>query len=86
MLLGVVATLPSRPARPRRVWVDSGDSGPSADGLDDTRMLAAAWRAVGYREGVDLRYVVQPGAAHNERAWRTRLPDALRFLLGPREE
>ncbi len=30
----------------------------------------------------DLRFVVDPAGEHNEAAWRRRLPDALRFLLG----
>ncbi|MBX3050553.1 MAG: alpha/beta hydrolase [Caldilineaceae bacterium] len=29
-----------------------------------------------------LRFVVDPDGEHNEAAWRRRLPDALRFLLG----
>jgi predicted alpha/beta superfamily hydrolase len=35
----------------------------------------------GYREGQDLLYVEEEGAAHNEAAWAERLPQALRFLL-----
>lgn len=37
------------------------------------------------RKGCDeehLRFVVDPVGEHNEAAWRRRLPDALRFLLG----
>lgn len=37
------------------------------------------------RKGCDeehLRFVVDPAGEHNEAAWRRRLPDALRFLLG----
>jgi len=37
------------------------------------------------RKGCDeehLRFVVDPTGEHNEAAWRRRLPDALRFLLG----
>lgn len=30
----------------------------------------------------NMRCVVEPGALHHEAAWRRRLPDALRFLLG----
>lgn len=86
MILDEVTRTSGRPARPLRVWVDSGDSGPSRDDVENTRMLAAAYRALGYRDEVDLHYVVQEGAVHNESAWRTRLPDALRFLLGPRRE
>ncbi|MEZ4391212.1 MAG: alpha/beta hydrolase-fold protein [Polyangiales bacterium] len=85
MILRDVATPRPGATRMRRVWVDSGDSGPSRDGVDDTRALAEALRAAGYRDGETLRYSVQAGASHDERAWRARLPDALRFLLGPRD-
>jgi predicted alpha/beta superfamily hydrolase len=40
----------------------------------------------GYRSGHDLRYVVDPGAEHNEAAWARRLPAALRFLLADLNE
>lgn len=38
----------------------------------------------GYRDGVDLLVVEEPGGIHHESAWARRLPDALRFLL-PKE-
>ncbi|MDP3155959.1 MAG: alpha/beta hydrolase-fold protein [Archangium sp.] len=69
--------------RPIRVYVDSGDSGNSNDGVTDTRELAAAYRTLGYVEGSTLKHVVQPGATHTESAWASRLPGALEFLLGP---
>lgn len=69
--------------RPLRVYVDSGDSGPSNDGVTDTAALASAYRTLGYVDGVTLRYVVQAGATHTESAWASRLPGALEFLLGP---
>ena len=69
--------------RPLRVYVDSGDSGTSNDGVDDTRALAAAYRTLGYVDGSTLKHVVQQGATHTESAWASRLPGALEFLLGP---
>lgn len=69
--------------RPLRVYVDSGDSGPSNDGVADTRDLAAAYRAQGYVDGVDFTFVVQAGATHTESAWAARLPGAFEALLGP---
>ena len=84
-ILGVVATIPTRPVRALRVYVDSGDSGPSMDGVADTAELAAAYRAVGYLDGVDLDYLVQPGGRHSELYWAERLPGALAFLLPRRE-
>lgn len=35
----------------------------------------------GYREGVDLRYVVEKGGRHDEAAWGRRFRDAIDFLL-----
>lgn len=69
--------------RPLLVYVDSGDSGPSSDGVTDTASLAAAYRTLGYVDGTTLKYVVQQGATHTESAWASRLPGALDFLLGP---
>ncbi len=82
VILDEVATTPRRTSRPLRVYVDSGNAGTSNDGVDDTRMLAAAYRAAGYVEGTTLRYVVQEGAQHSEAYWAMRLPGALAFLLG----
>lgn len=69
--------------RPVRVYVDSGDSGASSDDVTNTAQLAAAYRALGYQDGVSLKYVVEPGGTHTESAWARRLPAALDFLLGP---
>ena len=69
--------------RPIRVYVDSGDSGPSNDDVTETASLAVAYRSLGYVDGVTLKYVVQAGATHTESAWASRLPGALEFLLGP---
>jgi len=84
MILAEVRSLSSAAVRPLRVYIDSGDSGPSADDRANTAEHAAAWRALGYRDGESLQYVVEPGGAHNEAAWARRLPGAMRFLLGPR--
>lgn len=85
-IIARVAALGSASVRPSRIYVDSGDAGPSRDGVDDTRALAEALRAAGYRDGVSLRYTVMPGGQHNEQYWAERLPDALRFIVGPRRE
>jgi len=77
--------LAALPSRPERVYVDSGDSGDSNDGQADTAALADVLRRAGYRDGADLRYVVQPGATHSELYWSQRLPGALAFLLGARD-
>lgn len=82
VILGEVASIPTRPTRALRVYVDSGDPG---DGSVDTRDLARAYETAGYVDGDDLEYVVAPGHMHREADWALRVPGALRFLLGPRE-
>jgi predicted alpha/beta superfamily hydrolase len=86
MIIAEAASISSHSVRPFRVYVDSGNGGAAADDWMNTADLAAQYRSVGYVEGVDFHYVLQPGAEHNETAWASRLPGALAFLLGPREE
>jgi predicted alpha/beta superfamily hydrolase len=81
-LVGKVATTPASP-RPVRVYVDSGDGGSSKDGVDNTKKLADAYRALGYKDDATLKYVMQAGGQHNELYWAERLPGALAFILGP---
>jgi len=77
-----VAATKGKTPRPLRVYVDSGDSGPSSDDVTNTANLAKTYRDLGYVDGVDLKYLVQKGAQHNETYWAQRLPGAMSFLLG----
>lgn len=74
------ATGPS-PVKPARVYVDSGDSGPSNDDEQNTAALAKAYQGVGW---ISVQHLVGHGDSHDETAWARRLPGALNFLLGPR--
>ncbi len=51
----------------------------------DARSLRDLLTAAGMEPGVDLSYMEEAGAGHNERAWGTRFRRALPFLLGNRE-
>ena len=82
VIVSLVAQAPKDP-RPLRVYLDSGDSGVDEADVTQTARLADAYRAIGFRENVDFRYVVEHGAVHHESAWAARLPEALKFLLGP---
>jgi predicted alpha/beta superfamily hydrolase len=86
MLLGQVASVQGKELRASRVYVDSGDAGPSQDGLANTKLLADQYRAVGYQDGLDFLYIVQNGATHSEIFWAQRFPTAAAFLLGPRPD
>ena len=81
MIIGMVQGTASSPVKPARVYVDSGDSGPSNDDEQNTTALAQAYQDVGY---ISVQHLVGHGDQHDESAWARRLPGALRFLLGPR--
>jgi predicted alpha/beta superfamily hydrolase len=81
-VIGEVGKTPASP-RPLRVYVDSGDSGPSNDDVTNTANLAKAYQALGYAQGTTLDYRVQAGGQHSEIYWAQRLPGTLAFLLGP---
>lgn len=59
-----------------RIYIDNGSRESSA------RPISQLLETRGWRRGEDLQYVFARGAHHTESAWATRLPDALRFLLG----
>jgi predicted alpha/beta superfamily hydrolase len=78
----ILSAVKASVGKPSRVYVDSGDGG--GEGGDDwmnTAELAKTYRDIGFRDGANLQYVLEPMATHNEDAWARRLPAALRFLL-----
>jgi predicted alpha/beta superfamily hydrolase len=76
----LVGAVQRGPGRPARMYLDSGDAGPSNDDVDNTAELASAYRDL----GVPLDYWVQHGAEHSELYWRQRVPAAFGFLVGGR--
>ena len=76
------------PKPDRRVWLDWG-SAEGASMWDHAWPLTATLDSKGFARGRDLQVMVGAGDAHNEAAWRRRLPGLLRFLLpvtdGPNE-
>jgi predicted alpha/beta superfamily hydrolase len=77
-------------AFPVRVYFGAGGR-ESNDPRENERLIAlirvvvADFRAAGYDDR-NLRFVLDPQAAHNEDAWAQRLPGALRFLFGDWQE
>ena len=70
----------SQPKPRLRIWLSMGTE-ESKTGVRDTNLLDQVLIAKGWREGVDLRYEVIPGAKHEEAAWAERLEPVLRFLF-----
>jgi hypothetical protein len=77
----IIGAVKASVQKPSRVYIDSGNSGASGDDYRNTASLAQTYRDIGFRDGVSLNYVLEPGGVHNEDAWARRLPGALRFLL-----
>lgn len=77
----IIGAVKASVQKPSRVYIDSGNSGPSGDDHRNTASLAQTYRDIGFRDGANLEYVLEPGGVHNEDAWARRLPGALRFLL-----
>jgi predicted alpha/beta superfamily hydrolase len=71
-----------------RIYMDvGGNENPEIPGrpeeyLNDAIRMYALLQAKGYTPD-DLRLVVEVEGTHHESAWARRLPEALRFLLGP---
>ncbi len=82
VIIARVAASAGATPRPRRVYVDSGNAGPSMDGVTDTTMLVRAYDDAGYTPFVDLQHVIQNGGTHTEQYWAQRFPAAAFFLLG----
>ena len=68
-----------RTPRPR-IWLDIG-TGEGRRTVADTRLLRDELLQKGWRDGIDIKYVEDPGAEHTESAWAGRVPAMLRFLF-----
>ncbi len=70
-----------------KIWLDIGTA-ESASGektVRDTEDLRDALIDKGWHLGLNLSYLRDLGAGHNERAWGARVRDALKFLFPPGE-
>ena len=65
-----------------RFYFDHGTETLDAHYAPFQQRADAVMRAAGYADGRNLMTRVFQGAEHNERAWRVRLEQPLRFLLG----
>ena len=68
-----------RTPRPR-IWLDIG-TGEGGRTVADARLLQEELLHKGWRDGIDIKYVEDPGAGHTESAWASRVPSMLRFLF-----
>ena len=63
------------------VYIDSGDSGPSQDSVNDTLRVKAKYEALGYRLNSTLFYYLAKGGQHNEHSWGSRFHIPMQLLF-----
>jgi predicted alpha/beta superfamily hydrolase len=92
----IIRRLARLPVPPVRAYLDIGGheaSDAPSPGLErrwssamlrESRQIRDSLIESGLCEGETLRLVEDPDAIHHESHWARRLPDALRFLFGPR--
>ncbi|MGN8226393.1 alpha/beta hydrolase [Gracilimonas sp. BCB1] len=77
MIIDEVKQLPGTTGQ--HIWLDMG----TAEGegaVDNAKALHRALAEKGW-SARNLKFIIEEGAAHNERAWAKRVPDMLRFLF-----
>jgi predicted alpha/beta superfamily hydrolase len=83
-ILREVRSLKKKPRQ--KIWLDIGTSEGSNPEycVQDARMLRDALIAKGWKLDEDFRFVEDEGAGHNEKAWGSRMREALKFLFPQR--
>ena len=71
----------------RKLWLDFGtmesaDPARSAAHVERLMRLSKAIESNSSDDSIDLKTYLDEGAAHNEKAWARRFPNALRFIYG----
>ncbi len=68
---------------PPKIWLDTGtcEGQNPLDCIRNTAELCQALVCKGWQLGRDLAYMEDEGAGHDEKAWGSRMRDALRFLF-----
>jgi predicted alpha/beta superfamily hydrolase len=70
-----------QPDQRARLWLDSGQAGPGADGFANTYSVRDAMIRSGAALGPDFTHTTGTNHPHNEAAWAARFPSMLRWLL-----
>jgi hypothetical protein len=62
--------------------MESADPDRSASHVERLMRLSRAIESHSSDDSIDLKTYLDEGAAHNEKSWARRFPDALRFIYG----
>ena len=70
------------PKNKQKIYLDTGTK-EFDDEVTQKSYVFLSQMAYGFlKDRVEIKYVVDQGAIHNEIYWQKRLPDALKFLYG----
>lgn len=70
------------PENKQKIYLDTGTEEFDDDILKSS-YISLSQMAYGFlKDRLDIKYVIDEGARHNEKYWQKRLPDALKYLYG----
>lgn len=70
------------PKKEQKIYLDTGTEEFDDDILKSS-YISLSQMAYGFlKDRLDIKYVIDKGAIHNEKYWQNRLPDALKYLYG----
>lgn len=70
------------PENKQKIYLDTGTE-EFDDDILKTSYISLSQMTYGFlKYRLDIKYVIDKGAIHNEKYWQKRLPDALRYLYG----
>ena len=70
------------PENKQKIYLDTGTEEFDDDILKSS-YISLSQIAYGFlKDKLDIKYVIDKGAIHNEKYWQNRLPDALKYLYG----
>lgn len=67
----------------QRIWIDCGSQESDSMVAGATRLFDT-YKSNGWKDGKNLRLVIEPNADHSERAWARRMPSILMYLFPKR--
>lgn len=70
------------PENKQKIYLDTGTEEFDDDILKSSYISLSQMTYGFLKDRLDIKYVIDEGAIHNEKYWRKRLPDALRYLYG----
>ena len=70
------------PENKQKIYLDTGTEEFDDDILKSSYISLSQMTYGFLKDRLDIKYVIDEGARHNEKYWQKRLPDALRYLYG----